>query len=105
MAIDPDIETAFRQDYPNKLNQTVQVVDCDYFTVNLIKFDTAVEKDYNLTDSFIVYMCTQGNAKLEYGDGKISSIRKGETILIPASLKSLSIIPGTLTSLLEIIPG
>jgi len=82
-------------------NSTVMAVDCPYFTTGVINLDRPVEKDYNLIDSFVIYMCVEGAAGITYPGGA-ESIRKGETVLIPAEIKNLAIVPTEASTLLEV---
>lgn len=84
--------------YKKDLNQSNSVVDCPYFTTNFIPLDgkVAVNKSGN---SFTVYMCVEGEFELEYDDVKNKYI-KGDTVLVPAVLKTF-VISGK-ASLLEI---
>jgi len=82
-------------------NSTVTAVDSPYFNTGVISFDRLVEKDFNLIDSFVIYMCVEGSAAITYSGG-MEMIKKGETILIPAELKNLGIIPDGHTTLLEV---
>ncbi|HQE34823.1 MAG TPA: mannose-6-phosphate isomerase [Flavobacterium alvei] len=72
--------------YNKELNQSNVMVDCPYFTTNFLPLDgeVAVNKSGN---SFTVYMCVEGDFELEF-DGVKSKYIKGDTILIPAALKS-----------------
>ncbi|MCP4311370.1 MAG: mannose-6-phosphate isomerase [Bacteroidetes bacterium] len=82
-------------------NSTVNAVDSTFFTTSVIKLDQPVEKDYNLIDSFVIYMCMEGETGIIYPGGA-ETIKKGETILIPADLKNLAIVPTRPTTLLEV---
>ncbi|HZH71167.1 MAG TPA: type I phosphomannose isomerase catalytic subunit [Mariniphaga sp.] len=73
-------------------NVTGEIVKCEYFTTNLLEFTQQVEKDIYALDSFVVYINLQGSYKLVYGEGE-EIVEKGETILVPASLESYSLIP------------
>ena len=84
------------------LNSTVNAVDSPFFTTSVIHLDQPVEKDFNMIDSFVIYMCMEGTAGITYGKGEIETIKKGETILIPAELKSLALIPTEASTLLEV---
>ncbi len=42
------------------LNKTENLVNCEFFTTNVINFNELISKDYNLIDSFVIYMCTEG---------------------------------------------
>jgi len=99
------IDFAFRKDqkipYQALENSTVTAVDSPYFTTSVIRLDQPVDKDYNLIDSFVVYMCMEGEAGVAHPGG-VEKIRKGETILIPAELKNIAILPTRATTLLEV---
>lgn len=88
--------------YHHHLNHTEELVDCNYFTTNYLKFDKEIEKDYFELDSFVIYMCLEGSFHLVYNVDKVVQIHKGETILIPACLKTIFLLPEKETELLEI---
>jgi mannose-6-phosphate isomerase len=78
------------------------VVDCPWFTTGIISLDELVEKDFNFIDSFVVYLCVEGLVEIGYGNGGTEAIGKGETVLVPASLKNIHILPQKPSRLLEI---
>jgi mannose-6-phosphate isomerase len=84
-----------------ELNSTVLLAESPYFRTSLIMFDRPIIKDYSLTDSFIIYICTSSMAVIECF-GKREEIRAGETFLIPASADSVTIIPRGTATLLEV---
>lgn len=63
--------------------QPVRVEDCGYFTTNLLRVDDSVERDYSDLDSFVIYICIDGELSVCYSEG-CEKLSKGETILIPA---------------------
>ena len=71
------------------------------FTTSVIKLDQPVDKDFNMIDSFVIYMCVEGKASISYPGG-LEEISMGETVLIPSELKNLAIIPSEATTLLEV---
>ena len=83
------------------LNEMTPLIDCDYFTTNLIKFDEAVTRNYGELDSFVSYMCLEGNMIIEYNNEK-TIVNKGDTVLIPAIINELALIPETSVTLLEV---
>lgn len=93
---------SYREDYKKENNKTVNVVDCPYFTTNLISFDKPVEKDFNLIDSFVIYICTEGKSEIQFGSDFPVNIAKGESVLIPALLKNIVIIPENISTLIEV---
>ena len=102
-AIDYKYYDDYRTVYTPRINETVNAVDCKYFTTNVFEFSMPIEKDYPEIDSFVIYICTEGNCRIEYDENHSSvSLRRGETILIPAIIKNLCFYPEGKTSLLEV---
>lgn len=77
-------KTATQRKYSTAKNQSNSIVDCKYFTTNIIPLDGKLEV-VRSTDSFTVYMCVDGNFELHWDNG-VQSYGKGDTILIPAYL-------------------
>lgn len=72
--------------YDKKQNQSNTVVDCPYFATNFIPLEGELEvKKWG--DSFTVFMCVDGHFEIEL-DGEKFEYKKGDTVLIPAVLKS-----------------
>lgn len=91
-----------RTAYTPLLNSTVNLADCPYFTTSLLEMDQPVDKDFNLIDSFVIYICTEGKVVINYKGGSAVSLEKGESILVPAVLKEISLIPEVKSTLLEV---
>ena len=87
--------------YTPILNETTPLVTCDYFTTNMLRFNKRIERHYATIDSFVSYMCLEGNFSIEF-EGDITIISKGDTVLIPASIDELSLIPVGEVTLLEV---
>ncbi|MEN8229940.1 MAG: type I phosphomannose isomerase catalytic subunit [Bacteroidota bacterium] len=100
-AIDFQFHPDYKTHYQAIKNNTVTAVDSPYFTTSVIQLDQPVEKDFNMIDSFVIYMCMEGEVGISYPGG-VEKIRKGETILIPAELKNLAIVPSEPATLLEV---
>ena len=102
-ALDYKAHKNYKTSYKIKPNKTTNIVDCEYFTTNIISLDaTTIEVNHSDKDSFIVYMCVQGNVAFSYGEDLTESLVKGETLLIPAVLKKFSISSKDTSKLLEI---
>jgi len=84
-----------------ELNRTVLLAESPYFRTGLIRFDSPIIKDYSLTDSFVIYLCTESMVVVECF-GHREEIRAGETVLIPASADNVVIIPQGTATLLEV---
>jgi mannose-6-phosphate isomerase len=92
----------YKTSYTPLVNHTVDLADCPYFTTRYMQFDRPVDKDYSLIDSFVIYMCMEGLVEVHHPGGEPESLQKGDTILIPASLKEIALIPLQSSVLLEI---
>ena len=100
-AIDYNFYNNYKTTYPKKLNKTENLLNCKHFTTNIIEFDKTLEKDYSAIDSFVIYMCTEGSFTLDYKHDTLK-VNKGDTILVPATLKEQVLFPDEKCTLLEI---
>ena len=91
-AIDFSFKKEYKTKYSTEKNKSAEIVSCDYFTTNILKFDKEIEKEYNELDSFIIYIGLEGEFEIEYEGGK-EQVKKGETILVPASLENYRLKP------------
>ena len=88
-AFDFDMPDNFRVDYTKDSNTPTELVSCPYFTTNVMDVNERISKE-NTHDSFMIYMCVDGNAQIEVA-GNQTEISMGETVLIPACIKQFSI--------------
>lgn len=98
-AIDFNMPDNFRVTYNKTENHSNEMVSCPYFTTNYLKLNTTLQKA-NHHDSFIIYMCVDGEAEIT-ANGFSESIKKGETILLPAAIENYEIASDNAT-LLEV---
>jgi mannose-6-phosphate isomerase len=84
-----------------KRNVPENLVSCEFFDTNIIQFNKPVARDYNFIDSFVVYICTDGNFEITW-ENQSERISRGETILVPAMISDVVLVPETETSILEI---
>ncbi len=100
-AIDFDSNTISKVNYPNEKNKLVPIKHSEHFNVGKLVFNKTIEKDYSELDSFVVYMCISGEFEIVYPEGK-ELVRKGETVLIPAMFKTITLYTEKNTEILEI---
>ncbi len=93
-AIDFSPVNEFKTKYSTVENKSSEIVSCNYFTTNILDFNTEIEKDYSQLNSFIIYINLDGDFEVEYEGGNVN-VKKGETVLIPASLETFKLIPQT----------
>lgn len=86
--------------YELKTNEPVPLIECDKFVVNLIDLDKPKEYEIAAIDSFILLTCAEGHVTLQY-EGDYQTITDGETVMIPASMNSLVLVPTVKSRLLE----
>ena len=76
--------------YQTKSNQAVKLVDCPYFTTNIISLDGSRTFDYASLDSFVLYICTDGEADITL-DGTTEHLTPFELVMIPAEADSVEL--------------
>jgi mannose-6-phosphate isomerase len=84
-----------------ELNKTENLVNCEFFNTNILHFDTPINKEYYSNDSFVVYICIEGEFLIRW-DGLSEKVSKGETVLLPAMIKEVILEPVSEARLLEI---
>ena len=89
-AIDFRKRDDYQLNYEKEVNTSSEIASCEYFTTNFLHVKGEIVKDYSSLDSFVVYMCVEGNALISIGDNS-EKIEKGQSLLIPASTSELKI--------------
>lgn len=87
-AIDYQKKEDFKVTYKTQENIPNNMVSCPYFITNYLK----LTKDFSvgIENSFHIYMCVKGEAEIVFQD-KIIKMEKGESLLVPACCKNISI--------------
>lgn len=93
-AIDYTLYPDYRTAYTPQVNEKVELVDCSYFTTNLLDINEPVTRDLQSLDSFVVYICMSGKATLKDDKGNVIEVHQGQTVLIPADTASVTLTPG-----------
>lgn len=89
-AVDYKKKDDFKVYYSQDLNKVSEMVDCPYFKTNFIQLTENLELDITKRDSFTIFMCVGGEAKISTAEGEVS-IKSGETALLPASTQKISL--------------
>lgn len=82
-------------------DKTVNLVSCPYFHTNVLKFSSLIRKDYNIIDSFIIYICIAGEFIIHWEKGA-EIVTRGETVLIPAMITDVVLEPRQEARVLEV---
>ncbi len=87
-ALDYKFNKDFKCSYETSPNKSSNIASCEYFTTNFLKVEGELDKDYSELDSFVIYMCVEGELEVLIGDRQ-EKIKKGETLLVPAKEKEV----------------
>lgn len=87
--------------YSYRENYTTPLVECPYFTTNLIPLTQPIRKDFSKLDSFVVYFCVDGITAVKSME-TILPIHAGECALIPAMAEKVELFSEGPAKLLEI---
>ena len=93
-AIDYTVRPDYRTHYQKAQDREVELVSCPYFTTSLYDLTEALTIDYSALDSFVVVICVEGKGTICDDSGNEMPIHQGETVLLPATVKSLRAVPG-----------
>lgn len=99
--IDYKAQENYRTNYEKLPDRSNTIIKCKYFTSNIIPLINILERNYIQIDSFVVLMCILGSVDIN-ANGENTSLKKGETILIPAEIDEIRITPIGYSELLEI---
>lgn len=89
--------------YKEKWNQPVEICESNFFKTTLFQLNQNIQLDYSKIDSFVVYMCVEGNCTVESGVHS-EVLQMGESILIPAVMDKVNIKTKNATILEVFVP-
>ena len=90
----------YKTTYQTKENESNEIVSSEYFETNKFVINKKIDRDYSSIDSFKILICYKGMATIE-SNNSIVEIKIGDAILVPASLKTITIFPKGEIELLE----
>ena len=82
--------TDAKRNYDKKDNVLNTIVSCKFFKTNYIPITKDTILDYSKIDSFVIFMCVEGTAKITVSNNS-ETIEFGETILVPAIVDSVRV--------------
>jgi len=88
-------------EYKEEFNTTSSLFRSELFNINLLFFDKPLQKNYANIDSFVIYLCVDGEVHL-FGEDFHEVLYAGETALIPSSIPEINLVPNTKSRLLEV---
>jgi mannose-6-phosphate isomerase len=90
-AIDYKVYPDYKLQYPAGKNETERLVNCSYFTTELIDAKKGREIQRAHKDTFSIYICMKGKIRLSDSQGYAIELKQGETALIPAENTSTTL--------------
>ncbi|QJD95210.1 mannose-6-phosphate isomerase [Mucilaginibacter robiniae] len=89
-AIDYKKYPNYRTDYQPQKNQDVPLVQCPYFTTNVLDFTENTTKNYSTLDSFVIYVCLEGEFTINYNDTSCN-VKMGDCVLLPNTINQVEL--------------
>ncbi|TKB98864.1 type I phosphomannose isomerase catalytic subunit [Pedobacter cryophilus] len=89
-AIDYNFYKDIKTNYEPSKNKVVELVECPYFTTNVLDYTKNTHRDYTSIDSFVIHVCLEGSYVLNYGVEELP-VNMGDCILIPATTDKVEI--------------
>ena len=97
-----DVQDDFRTEYERIRNEPVEMVASPYFTTSVYDMTEEITCDYSELDSFVIFICVEGSCRLTDDNQNEITLRAGETVLLPAAVQEVTIVPeGGRVKLLE----
>mgnify|MGYP000507843107 FL=1 len=97
-----DVQDDFRTEYERIQNEPVEMVASPYFTTSVYDMTEEITCDYSELDSFVIFICVEGSCRLTDDNQNEITLRAGETVLLPAIVQEVTIVPeGQRVKLLE----
>ena len=84
-SIDYNVLPDYRTHYEKVKNKGVELVSCKYFTTAIYDLDEPHKMDYSELDSFVILVGVKGDGMVTDDKGNTTSLRAGESILLPAT--------------------
>lgn len=92
---------SYKIQYTDFENERNKLVECPFFTTNLINLNADTEMNYSKLNSFVIYICLDGEFDIIYDDNRKVNVVKGETVLIPAEFDYLWLKPNKTAKIIE----
>lgn len=89
--IDFTVRKDCKTEYIPEKNQGVPLIQCEYFSTAVHDLDEPMTLDYSELDSFVILIGIKGESSLTDNEGNTTTLREGESLLIPATTKTINI--------------
>ncbi len=89
-AIDYQFKPDYKTSYESQINSPVSLVKSPYFETNLLHCDKEIVRDHSDKDSFVIYICVEGEGEMIVS-GSTTNFCMGNAILLPQTLKKVTL--------------
>lgn len=91
-AIDYNVYDTYKTNYNITTNAPSPLVKSPYFETNIIELNKTITRDLTTLDSFVIYMCVEGEVIIRAKNDTMDySLKMGQTIIIPACINHITI--------------
>jgi mannose-6-phosphate isomerase len=101
-AIDFKPYPSYKTAYQRNAGEKSPLAACDYFNTNLLTLRNPTDLDYHALDSFVIYICIRGSFTIGYLNNQAEKVMTGETVLLPAEIKNVRLVPDPSAEILEV---
>ena len=92
-AVDYSVLDDYKTSYTPELNKPVSLVECNYFKTHLLELTETIIIPVKANDSFMIVICLEGVGTLTDSNGYSLHLKRGETVLVPACVESMTLVP------------
>jgi mannose-6-phosphate isomerase len=92
-AINYEVLDDYRTNYQSEKDEPTELAACPYFTTSLYDLTEEITCDYSELDSFIIFICTEGSCTMQDNEGNTIEVQAGESVLFPANITEVTVIP------------
>ena len=89
--IDYNVQKDYRTNYVPEKNAGIALAQCEYFNTAVYDLDEPMTLDYSELDSFVAVIAIKGEATFTDNEGNTTTLRGGETMLVPATTETLHV--------------
>jgi mannose-6-phosphate isomerase len=79
--------------YASRENAVNSMIHSPFFQTNYLTLNAPLVRDFSDTDSFVVYICSDGSGVVQARGAEALPIVKGEVVLVPAVFDEVVITP------------
>lgn len=91
-SIDYTVHDDYCVNYRAELDKPSTIIQCPYFTTNILQVSKPMVRDYSRLDSFVCLICLEGECTLtEQAEGKKTVVKPRELVLLPATTAAVQL--------------